>query len=296
MIFHNSDHRRLGTEDAPRVKPALLRTVTLIASFTLGLALTAALIGHRHAAPPASATTDADPITQAPVVAPRAVAHPEFLPPASTYTTLDAAPRDMNTGEAPDGTVVHPQWPVPVYTAPGGPAIAHLPVHEITTDTWVPVIAREPGWVQVLLPPRPNGSTGWLSTQDASLVAAQTPVHLEVDTTAFRLSLVRTGGPALATWTVGVGKRSAPTPLGRTFIMASITDSKQTYSPVILPLGIHSTSHETFGGGPGVTALHTWPNEHVFGTRSSDGCIRIPAPALHRLATEVPIGTPVLIH
>ncbi|WP_116200854.1 L,D-transpeptidase family protein [Amycolatopsis circi] len=230
----------------------------------------------------------------APPITPQPVSRPESLPQATTYATIPAAPRDVNDRDAPDGTVVHPLRPVPVYRAPGAAPLAMLPAHEISSDTWVPVVAREDGWVQVLLPSRPNGSVGWLSTQDSALAITRTPYRIEVDRAAFRLTLTH-DGTTVAAWTVGVGKESAPTPAGRTFVMASLTDRKQAYSPVILPLGIHSTSHETYGGGPGTTGIHTWPDPKVFGTRSSDGCVRVPPDALHRLATEVPLGTPVLI-
>lgn len=245
---------------------------------------------------PATGDGSSEPDTRtAPMIVPRAVAHLDSLPQATTYATLAGAPTDVNEADAPDGTVVHPQWPVPLYRAPGGVPFAVLPVREISSDTWVPVVARENGWVQVLLPSRPNGSVGWLSTQDTALTTSHTPFRIDVDRTAFRLTLTRDTTP-IGTWTVGIGKESAPTPPGRTFVMASLTDPKQAYSPVILPLGIHSTSHETFGGGPGTTGIHTWPDPHVLGTRSSDGCIRVPADALQRLTTEVPLGTPVLIH
>src|SRR5207248_9526723 len=97
------------------------------------------------------------------------------------------------------------------------------------------------------------------------------------------------------TWPVGVGAPHAPAPAGRTFVRASIQDSRQLYSPVILPLGTHSTSFEVYGGGPGTVALHGWPSPTVFGRGSSAGCIRVPADLLRILATDVPIGTPVLI-
>lgn len=227
-------------------------------------------------------------------ITPQPVSHPESLPQATTYATIPAAPRDLNDRDAPDGTVVHPLRPIPLYRAPGAEPFAVLPVQEISSDTWLPVVAKEDGWVQVLLPSRPNGSVGWLSTQDSALTVTQTPYRIEVDRETFRLTLTH-NGTAAATWTIGVGKESAPTPAGRTFVMASLTDAKQAYSHVILPLGIHSNSHETFGGGPGTAGIHTWPDPAVFGTRSSDGCVRVPADALHRLAAEVPLGTPVLI-
>ncbi len=77
-------------------------------------------------------------------------------------------------------------------------------------------------------------------------------------------------------------------------MLGSFSDRKQKYSPVILPLGIHSPTLDSFGGGPGTVAIHTWPTADVFGTRSSDGCIRVPHDALAQL-TEVPLGTLVLV-
>jgi lipoprotein-anchoring transpeptidase ErfK/SrfK len=259
--------------------------ITLVTSFVHS--------GH-HSAPGTPTGTS----TEARVIAPRPVEHLEALPQATTFTTLNDIPIDVNSEDPTDGSVVHPRYSVPVYTQPGGPAVAALPPQEISSDTWVPVIAREDGWVQVLLPSRPNGSTGWMSTQDSSLAVADSPYRIEVDRGTFRLTLLLNNHP-VGSWTVGVGKDSASTPTGRTFLMASITDSRQTYSPVILPLGIHSTAHDTFGGGPGTTAIHTWPQADVFGTRSSDGCIRVPADALQILLHSNPpvsLGTPVLIH
>lgn len=216
------------------------------------------------------------------------------LPNASTFGVVVDAPPDVNRSQTPSGHVVHPTATVPVYSAPGGAAIAALPAKQVTSDTWVPVIAQEPGWLQVLLPVRPNGSSGWLSTQDTSLEHATSPYLVSVDRSSFQLTLHR-DGVLIGRWTIGIGKPGAETPPGRTFLLASLVDPHQRFSPVILPLGTHSASLETFGGGPGTTGIHGWPTPDVFGKPSSDGCVRIPADALQRLSTEVPLGTPVLI-
>jgi lipoprotein-anchoring transpeptidase ErfK/SrfK len=233
----------------------------------------------------------------APIVAARTVPNLTGLPEASTFDTIPAAPRDATADEIPDGQLVHPIKPVPVYDQPGGTAIAVLPTTQLGSDTWVPVIADEPGWVQVLLPSRPNGSTGWLSTQDSTLTIRSTTDRIVIDRAAFRLTLYR-DHQQIGTWSVGVGTAAAPTPAGRTFVLASMTDAKQKFSPVILPLGIHSATFTTYGGGPGTTGIHGWPATDVFGRPSSDGCIRVPAEALTTLTNAiepVPIGTPVLI-
>lgn len=209
---------------------------------------------------------------------------------STTYTTIDSAPIDTATDVATDGTVAHPVRATPVRVAPNGTVVAMMPVTQFG-DTWLPVIEKQPGWVHVLLPSKPNGSTGWLLADDVK--TATTPYLVKVHLTSRTLDLVKNGALA-GSWKAGTGKASAPTPTGRTFILGAFSDPKQKYSPVILPLGTHSATHDSFGGGPGTVGIHTWPSSGVFGTASSDGCIRIPADALTML-TKVPLGTLVMI-
>lgn len=224
-----------------------------------------------------------------PVVAPRPV-DLSVLPESTTYTTVDAAPPDPGPVAPTSGAVVHPRQELAVFTAPGGPALARIGPEQVG-QTWLPVIAEQPGWVQVLLPSRPNGSTGWLPA--TGLDRAVTPYLVRVHLRSLSMELLNQGR-LRGEWTIGIGKESAPTPPGRTFLLGSFSDRKQKYSPVILPLGTHSPTLDSFGGGPGTVAIHTWPTDDVFGTRSSDGCIRVPRDALDQL-TEVPLGTLVLV-
>jgi hypothetical protein len=188
---------------------------------------------------------------------------------------------------------VHPTGPTPLYLAPGEPAFAVAPAAELGGDTWLPVVEEQPGWVRVLLPARPNGATGWLHL-DPTITVARSPYRIDVDRAAFRLTLTR-DGVTIDTWTIGVGKPGSPTPPGRTFLLTELHDSQSTYSSIVLPLGTHSQTYTTYGGGPGTVAIHTWPTASVYGTASSDGCVRISPTALQVLSTTVPIGTPVLI-
>jgi lipoprotein-anchoring transpeptidase ErfK/SrfK len=236
---------------------------------------------------PAPARSAAAPATGAAEPAPAAA--PGELPVSSTYTVVDAAPADPGGGGT-DGVVVHPVRETTVHDGPGGTPIARLETRQFG-DTWLPVIDERDGWVHVLLPSRPNGSSGWLRGDD--LERAETPYAIAVHLGSRTLELSR-GGEQVGEWTVGIGKEAAPTPTGRSFLLGAFSDENQQYSPVILPLGAHSPTHDTFGGGPGTVAIHTWPTDDVFGTASSDGCIRVPAAALERL-TEVPLGTLVTI-
>ncbi|HMG28175.1 MAG TPA: hypothetical protein VKH36_15325, partial [Acidimicrobiia bacterium] len=45
---------------------------------------------------------------------------------------------------------------------------------------------QRPGWVRVLLPIRPNGSSGWMHADDLQL--AQSPYHIQVDIAAHQIT------------------------------------------------------------------------------------------------------------
>jgi hypothetical protein len=214
------------------------------------------------------------------------------LPDATTFATVDGLPLD--TGDGPtSGVVLHATRDVVVHDAVGGAPVAKLPAEQLGSPTWVPVVEERDGWARVLLPNRPNRSSGWVHTADGALERAQNDFLVTVDLASFRMEVAEAGRP-LGSWTVGTGSAEHPTPVGRTYVMASIEETVSTFSPYVLPLGTHSESHETFGGGPGTVALHGWPDDSPFGTASSDGCVRVPADALDLLLT-LPLGTVVLV-
>jgi hypothetical protein len=224
------------------------------------------------------------------------------LPWATTYTTISAA-RCSQESWGPTGRVVHPRAPLPVYSAPRGVPIAMLPVRQPirTSDepgppTWLPVVGtdpRDPSWMQVLLPSRPNGATGWLHVDDR-LTEATTRYVLVIDREHRRLTLNHHGSP-VDSWPAAVGKPGSPTPAGWTFVLANVRGLRPTLSPLTLALGMHARAAVTFGGLPGTLAIHTWPNHEVFGRSVTDGGVRIPGPALELIGSRVPSGTHVLV-
>ncbi len=209
---------------------------------------------------------------------------------ATTSARLPKAPRDRTPLATTDGLVVRPGGMQPIYDAPSGHAFAKLPAEQFG-QTWLPVIDRRPGWVRVLLPSRPNGSTGWLRASGVELRTSAYLVRVHLGSRTLDLTY---DGRSVGSWPVAVGKPSTPTPTGRTFVLGSVVDDAQSFSPVILPLGAHSDTLDTYGGGPGTVALHGWPDASVFGTAVSHGCVRVPTDALDRLS-DVPLGTLVIV-
>jgi lipoprotein-anchoring transpeptidase ErfK/SrfK len=220
----------------------------------------------------------------------RATADLTQLVASTTKTKLPKAPLDTAPMATTKGDVVHPRRTLPVYAAPGRRPFAKITPTQMN-DTWLPVIDRKDGWSQVLLPSRPNGATGWLKT--AQLDTRRTPYLVRVHLGSRRLELLDQG-QLVGSWSVAVGAPETPTPVGRTFLLGSIVDEDQGYSPLILPLGSHSDTLDTYGGGPGTVALHGWPDDSVFGQAISHGCVRVPDDALEQLRL-VPLGTLVII-
>jgi lipoprotein-anchoring transpeptidase ErfK/SrfK len=231
------------------------------------------------------------------IVAPVRVSAGEFakLPRATTFTKIAAAPGDPAPFSVTDGLVTRPLAPQVLYAGPGGPPIGVLPSTELGGPTWVPVVQTMPGWERVLLPSRPNRGTGWIYTAGptAQFDSARSSYLVRVYV-AERKIRIFDDGKSLGTWTVAVGERKTPTPTGRTFILALLAPPHPTYSPLILPLGFHSTDLTTFGGGPGTVGIHGWPNPSVFGQAVSHGCVRVPSAALSILS-KAPLGSLVLI-
>ena len=212
------------------------------------------------------------------------------LPAATTMTTLARAPIDPDPQQETEGDVVRPLRMLAVYAEPGERPFAKVPPRQFQ-ETWLPVVDREGGWVKVLLPSRPNGASGWL--RESRVETARSPYVVRVHLVSKTMDIVYEGS-SIGTWPVAIGEPSTPTPPGRTFVLGSVIDTNQSYSPIILPLGSHSDTLDSYGGGPGTVALHGWPDDSVFGTAASHGCIRVPAEALDRL-TQVPLGTLVIV-
>ncbi|MTD55943.1 L,D-transpeptidase [Amycolatopsis pithecellobii] len=229
-------------------------------------------------------------------IAPAAVSQEDLtqLPEANTFGTVTGAPADPqpNSGAAA-GKVLHPNSDLVVYAAVGGKPIAKLPSIQMGSPTWVPVVGEQGEWAQILLPTRPNASAGWVHVPAGAAETAQDDYAVAVDRASFKLQILE-NGKSIGSWTIGTGKPEHPTPAGRAYIIASIEETKNTYSPIVLPLSYHSDSLETFGGGPGTVGLHTWPNDSFVGQPNSDGCIRVPREALDQLV-KLPLGTIVNI-
>jgi lipoprotein-anchoring transpeptidase ErfK/SrfK len=153
---------------------------------------------------------------------------------------------------------------------------------------------RVPGWVEVRLPVRPNGSVGWVRARSVAL--ALDPYRVVVSLDRHRLTVWK-AGRAISESSVAVGRSVLPTPKGVYYIVDLLKqpDPRGPYGPYAFGLSAHSNVLYRFGGGAGQIGLHGTNEPAVLGTSASHGCIRVANSVISRLARILPLGTPVVI-
>jgi lipoprotein-anchoring transpeptidase ErfK/SrfK len=180
---------------------------------------------------------------------------------------------------------------------PVAPVASRRPLTGVRTV--LPVLGHATGkagraWVDVRLPGRPNGSSGWITT--AGTVPSWTQWRLSVNLSA-RLVTVYDRGRVADRFPAVVGAPSTPTPQGQFFIEEGLSLSAQAAgAPYALATSARSDVLQEFDGGPGQIALHGMGNlAGALGTASSHGCIRLATPAITWLAMHIGAGVPLNI-
>jgi lipoprotein-anchoring transpeptidase ErfK/SrfK len=184
----------------------------------------------------------------------------------------------------------------------GSPQVSLVPARRPITgeQTTLPVIGRSTGpggvrWLQVMLPGRPDGSTGWIAQQGTRPLV--TAWRIVVDLGGRRVRVYRDGRTA-RTFQAVVGKPSTPTPTGRFFVEETVQLAPgEAGGPFALALSARSNVLQEFEGGPGQIALHGRNNlGGTLGTAESHGCVRLGTASIEWLAARIGPGTPVTIY
>jgi hypothetical protein len=169
---------------------------------------------------------------------------------------------------------------------------AKTPITEETTK--LPVLAHRGRWIEVRLPGRPNGHTGWIVA--GGTVSFATKWHLVLRLARRELTVYRSGRPVRVI-SVVVGKPSTPTPMGEFFVEETVAlPSDRAGAPFALALSARSDVFQEFEGGPGQIAIHGVANVGgTPGTAASHGCVRLATAAIVWLAARIAPGVPVTI-
>jgi lipoprotein-anchoring transpeptidase ErfK/SrfK len=152
-------------------------------------------------------------------------------------------------------------------------------------------------WIKLLLPIRPDGSTGWVPRANVTLSSTRYWVRVDL---ALRQVWVFDDGKLLHTYPAVVGKPSTPTPTGLAYIYEKDRqpDPSAFLGPWALPTSLLSNALRSFDGGPGRVAIHGRDGASLLnplGTAASHGCVRIDNAPISWLAAHLPVGTPVFV-
>jgi lipoprotein-anchoring transpeptidase ErfK/SrfK len=157
------------------------------------------------------------------------------------------------------------------------------------------VQAVQSGWLKVLLPMKPNDTTGWVRQSDVSTTTTDYSIKIQLG--QHHLWLTKAGAPVLDTPVV-IGAAATPTPTGVFYVTDPVDLRSQPngpYGAFALGLSGYSNVLGSFDGGPPQIAVHGTPYPNQVGQDLSNGCVRIPSPVVVQIATVVPLGTPVTI-
>ncbi|WP_380163498.1 L,D-transpeptidase family protein [Jannaschia sp. R86511] len=233
----------------------------------------------------------APPSTSAPTTAPEASPEPSEQPSPAASSTASDEPTEASDDSFVLTAVVDR---VEVHESPGGPV-----QHELDNprDTGAPLtflLADDPGrgWYEVMVPVRPNGTTGFVRAQDVDI--ARVPYRLVMSTADNELTVYE-GDEVLRTMPAASGTGDTPTPLGLFYLTELLEPTNAGYGPYAYGLSGFSEVLDSFGGGPGQIGLHGTDDADSVGQAVSHGCIRLSDEDITYLAELLPLGTPVQI-
>jgi lipoprotein-anchoring transpeptidase ErfK/SrfK len=187
---------------------------------------------------------------------------------------------------------------VPVWNAPASPKAM------FSLDTQNPMGRNTPmlvdgakrrggaAWYEVLLPLRPNGSSGWVRGGDVTLTRIDQRIDIDLSE---RLLSYYVHDELKERFRVGVGTDATPTGTGSFYVWVKVhyASPYQPYGIAALGLSGFSPVLSEWPGG-GRMAIHGTSSPTDLGNAVSHGCVRVLNGDLKSLL-GVPLGTPVRI-
>ncbi|HUQ63022.1 MAG TPA: L,D-transpeptidase [Acidimicrobiales bacterium] len=220
---------------------------------------------------------------------------PTTARPPEAVTTTTIAPRTNVVAQAKIPAVPifdAPDQPAPARTmenpGPGGDPLVFL------------VKEQQPDWLNVYLPVRPNGSTGWVHSADVDLATHDFRILVEIG--AHQITVWK-GEEVFDQEPIGVGTTDTPTP-GGLYYTAQLKQpvdkrgqpiANGPYGPYAYGLSGFSDVLVDFAGGDGMIGIHGTNDPSSIGRDSSHGCIRMSNEGITKLAESLPLGVPVEI-
>ena len=148
-------------------------------------------------------------------------------------------------------------------------------------------------WVRVRLAILPNNSTGWV-LRSALSPYKTVHTHLYINR-GLRLLQLQRDGKRIFQASVGIGKPYWPTPAGEYYIRDKLIGFPDLfYGPIAFGTSARSAVQTDWPGG-GYVGVHGTSLPQLIPGQISHGCVRLRNPDIIRLASLMPVGTPLTI-
>jgi lipoprotein-anchoring transpeptidase ErfK/SrfK len=234
-----------------------------------------------------------------------AIAAPTTLPPTTAAPTTEppttaAAPPPPCSGAPPqtdgrESEVAQANGPrVEIFDSRGGSKPTRSMANPQAEGAPLTFLVQDDqgDWLKVLLPVRPNGSTGWIQRSQVTVTRHDYRIFVELSNhciTVFKGTSVFDREP------VGVGTSNTPTPGGLYYltVLFQPPDPNGAYGPYAYELSGFSDVLPNFEGGNGNLGIHGTNEPQAIGTDVSHGCIRMSNDGITKLAHALPLGVPV---
>lgn len=220
------------------------------------------------------------------------------VPVPPTKATVPAGPTGTEAPEVSTSSIAaRLAGPTDVYAEPSADAEVVTTLAETTelgSASTLLVVGEEGDWLEVALPIRPNGATGFIPRDAAELRSNDFAIHVDLEA---RTLILTEAGAVVVETPVAIGSDENPTPPGRYFVtdLVDTGDAAGAYGPFAFGLSGHSETLSEFGGGDGQLGVHGTNDPSSIGRNVSHGCVRVPNEVIAAMVEVVPLGTPVTV-
>jgi lipoprotein-anchoring transpeptidase ErfK/SrfK len=148
----------------------------------------------------------------------------------------------------------------------------------------------EARWYRIVVPGRPNGRSGWIPADAASIRPAKRLIY--IDRSARTLEVW--GGHRLLLKTrVAVGRPGMETPLGLFYVQWQFVPTASVLGRYAFETSAYSKLSDWPGGG--IVGIHGTFQPSLLGQAVSHGCVRVGNRDIVRMRALVRLGTPIRI-
>ena len=151
----------------------------------------------------------------------------------------------------------------------------------------------DPDWLEVSLPVKPNGTTGWVARSSVELSTHAARIEVDLSERTLQAWL---NGELIADASMAIGAVDSPTPTGTFFLIhkETLAEEDPVFGHWILGTSGFSEVLPLIDGGVPAVAIHEAVDLSLLGQAVSLGCLRV-SPEVAEALFALPLGALVVV-